>query len=221
MTPGGRKLLLQGARELGCELSQGEAELLERMADELLHWNRRINLTAITVEREMVARHFLDSLALLPWLDGAESLLDIGSGGGFPGFPLKVLRPGMELYSVDSVAKKISFQLHLARILGLSQVHPLHLRLDGKGSCGIPLCDLVVARALAEADQVGRLARPCLKPGGRLILMKGEGGEDELARCRGELQALGFEPGRHRRFALPLTGDVRHLFELMVPDQGK
>jgi 16S rRNA (guanine527-N7)-methyltransferase len=214
VTPEGRELLLQGAVELGRPLSQDEVDLLELMADELLRWNRRINLTTITGEREMVARHFLDSLSLFPWLEEAGILLDIGSGGGFPGFPLKVLQPGLLLYSVDSVAKKISFQRHLVRILGFSAVHPLHLRLDGRGDGGIPPCDLVVARALAEAEQVARLARPCLKKGGRLILMKGAEGEEELRRSREGLLGLGFEFGRHRHFTLPVTGDDRHLFEL-------
>jgi 16S rRNA (guanine527-N7)-methyltransferase len=216
MTAAERELLARGAVELGSPLTEEQIDLFARMVAELLRWNRRINLTAITDVREIIGRHLLDSLSVRPFLDGTETLLDIGSGAGFPGFPLKVALPGIRLWSVDAVAKKVAFQAHLGRLLGFRDIHPLHLRLDGTGSGGIPPCRVVTARALAESVAIARLARPCLMPGGRLILMKSEAGRGELERSEPELARLGFRMGRCRELSLPVTGDRRLLAELLL-----
>jgi 16S rRNA (guanine527-N7)-methyltransferase len=220
VTPTELDLLARGAEELGSPLTEAHLQAFDSLVTELLRWNRRINLTAITEPREIIGRHLLDSLTLRPFLEGTETLLDIGSGAGFPGFPLKLVLPGLRLYSVDAVAKKVAFQCQLARLLGLREAHPLHLRLDGRGSGGIPPCQVVTARALAEAAAIARLARPCLETGGRLLLMKGGAGMEELVRSGEELARLGFRPGRRCELVLPVTGERRTIQELVVDEAG-
>lgn len=210
-------LLRCGAEELGCLLTETTLRSFDCLVEELLRWNRRINLTAITAIRDIIGKHLLDSLTVHPLLRGDELLLDMGSGAGFPGFPLKLLFPGIRLYSVDAVAKKIAFQGHLSRCLGLQDVFPLHLRLEeGKRDERLPLCDVVVARALAETTVLARLARPCLRPGGRLVLMKGDTGGTELDQAAAELALLGFQPGQRLELRLPVTGDRRIIQELLL-----
>lgn len=210
-------LLSRGAAELGCPLCESTLDAFDSLVDELLRWNKRINLTAITGMREIIGRHLLDSLTVHPLLRGDELLLDMGSGAGFPGIPLKLLFPGITLYSVDAVAKKIAFQSHLVRSLGLREVYPLHLRLEeGKRDAQLPACSVVIARALAESTTLARLALPCLQPGGRLILMKGDAGGEELQQAEADLALLGFQPLRRLELRLPVTGDRRIIQELLL-----
>src|SRR5512133_1632453 len=121
-----RELLQQLQVEIDAET---EARLL-RYLDELLHWNRSINLTAIANREEAIEKHLVDALTVLPWLGPAARLLDLGSGAGLPGLALKIARPGLQLTSVDAVAKKITFQRHVIRLLGLTGVEALHGRLE-------------------------------------------------------------------------------------------
>ena len=97
---------------LDIRVDTGDIEKLLALLEQLLHWNRTYNLTAITDPLEAIEKHLVDSLTLLPHLGQAETLIDIGSGAGFPALPLKIVRPDLKVISVDSVAKKINFQKH-------------------------------------------------------------------------------------------------------------
>ncbi|MBE0502035.1 MAG: 16S rRNA (guanine(527)-N(7))-methyltransferase RsmG [Desulfuromonadales bacterium] len=149
---------------------------------ELLRWNKTYNLTAITDPEEGIERHLVDSLTLFPYLDGAASLLDIGSGGGFPGIPLQIASPALRVVSVDAVAKKIDFQRHIVRRFKLSNFTPWHGRIEQllKLPCAVEGFDLVVARAFSSLYALLELALPYVKPGGRIVAMKGPEGGREL-----------------------------------------
>ena len=110
--------LIRDARALGVELDAARAAALCRLLDELAHWNRSFNLTAITERREMLTHHLLDSLSILPFLAG-ERVLDIGTGAGFPGLPLAIAAPQRRFVLLDSNGKKIRFVAHAVRTLGL------------------------------------------------------------------------------------------------------
>lgn len=192
-----------------------EAQLL-RYLDELLRWNQSINLTAIDDRDEAIEKHLADSLTLLPMLGSAQRLLDMGSGAGLPGLALKIARPGLHLTSVDAVAKKISFQRHVTRLLGLSGVEALHGRLEELGKRGelVGKFDLVTARAFSSLTECARLARPFLLPGGRLLAMKGPEGEEEVRSAALELLGLGYEAPRVVALQLPKSRAKRLLIEL-------
>jgi len=201
---------------LGIVLDAATLERLEWLGRELLRWNRTHNLTAITDPAEVREKHLVDSLTLLPLLNSPRRLLDLGSGGGFPGLPLKIACPDLEVVSVDAVGKKIAFQRHVARTLGLSGFIASHGRAEDLP--GTPLCgsgfDLVTARALGSLPLLARLAAPCLARGGRLIAMKGAEGAAELAEARAELAELGFVCTGRNLLRLPVTGSERRLIVL-------
>ncbi|TLM66604.1 MAG: 16S rRNA (guanine(527)-N(7))-methyltransferase RsmG [Deltaproteobacteria bacterium] len=202
--------------ELGQPAAPQALDRLEWLAAELLRWNRTHNLTAITDPLEVREKHLLDSLTLLPLLGPARRLLDLGSGAGFPALPVKIVRPALEVVSVDAVGKKIAFQRHVARTLQLAGFTAVHGRAEDLP--GTPLCgagfDVITARALGSLPLLVRLAAPCLAPGGRLVAMKGADGEGELAAAQGELAATGFVCTERRFLQLPVSSSGRWLLVL-------
>lgn len=199
-------MTLQAAlAELAVTIDRTQEERLLFFLDELLRWNQSINLTAITDRQEALVKHLVDSLTLLPYLRGDETLLDMGSGGGLPGLPLKMVLPGLNLTSVDAVAKKISFQKHIIRTFALRGAVARHGRLEelGKEASLSGHFDLVVARAFASLPDCVRLARPFLHSGGRLIAMKGPEGEKELLSAKKEIASAGFSLQKLDRLNLP------------------
>jgi 16S rRNA (guanine527-N7)-methyltransferase len=209
-------LLAELLAPLGVVLPAAVLERLEWLGRELLRWNRTHNLTAITDPAEVCEKHLADALTLLPLLAGASRLLDLGSGPGFPALPLKMARPDLEIVAVDAVGKKIAFQRHVARSLQLSGFTAIHGRAEELP--GHPACaggfDVVTARALGSLPLLARLAAPCLRPGGRLIAMKGTEGTLELAAAQKELSALGFACTEQQVLRLPVSGAERCLLVL-------
>jgi 16S rRNA (guanine527-N7)-methyltransferase len=188
---------------------------LELLVDELLRWTKRRNLTAITDRDEVLEKHLVDSLTMLPFARQASRLLDIGSGAGFPALPLKIVCPALEVVSVDAVGKKIDFQKHIARKFGLPSFTGLHARIqdlqeDESYRSGF---DLVTARALTSLEDLVAMAEPFLAPGGRLVAMKGPEGEQEYSASRNRLCETGWSLALHR-FVLPRSGAQRCLIEL-------
>jgi 16S rRNA (guanine527-N7)-methyltransferase len=188
---------------------------LERLADELLRWNRSRNLTAITARMEVLEKHLVDSLTLLPFARQAERLLDIGSGAGFPALPLKIACPKLDVIAVDAVGKKVDFQRHVTRTLKLEGFTALHGRVETLlGQSGFRAgFDLVTARALCGLAELLRLAEPFLAPGGRLVAMKGPEGCQEYSALCEPLQREGWTLALHK-LCLPVSGAERCLIEL-------
>lgn len=179
-----RRLLIEGAKAFGINLSERTVVAFDLYLRELLKWNQKINLTSIRSEKGIVLKHFLDSLSVVPHLPKISSLLDIGSGAGFPGIPLKMVQPSLEVTLIDSVRKKIDFQSHIIRTLGLKGIGAIHGRIQDREilqSLGGRF-DGTIARAFSDLDTLLLLSFPFLKKGGILLAMKGEGGGEELKR---------------------------------------
>lgn len=201
--------------QLGYKVDGGAIASLERLVDELLRWNRRRNLTAIVDRNEVLEKHLLDSLTLLPFARSAERLLDIGSGAGFPSLPIKIVCPDLEVVSVDSVGKKIDFQRHVVRALGVQGFRAVHGRIEDlleDESCCLGF-DLVTARALCSLQELVVLAEPFLLPGGHLVAMKGPEGEEEFRAQREQLEQAGWSLSL-TRLKLPVSGASRCLIDM-------
>ena len=112
-----QRLVIDGARKLGIEIDESVVAAFSVHAFELVKWNRKINLTSITQPREIAIKHFVDSLVPAPFIPENARLLDIGSGGGFPGIPLKILKPSLSVLLIDGVRKKANFLKQLLRAL--------------------------------------------------------------------------------------------------------
>ncbi|MBS2025328.1 MAG: 16S rRNA (guanine(527)-N(7))-methyltransferase RsmG [Deltaproteobacteria bacterium] len=199
-----RRELLAGAQTLGLGLDPTLAERLLAHGELLLKWNKSINLTATTAPLEVVEKHLLDSLCVAPHLP-AGLLLDAGSGGGFPGIPVALARPDVDVTLVDSVQKKVAFLKSAIAALKLPNARALAVRLAGKPDQeGLPLVDVAVARAFAAPDDWLKLALPYLKPQGRVVVLLGA--QDRAPDRSGELAIVG-----EFTFTLPFSGSRRTL----------
>ena len=176
-----RNLLERGVRAMGLDLASEQIEQFLAYLALLLKWNRKMNLTALRSPREIIIHHFLDSLLLLPHLPQSARLLDIGSGAGFPGLPLKIARPGLTIDLVEATAKKASFLKEAVRRLGLSGMNVIPVFL-GKEPVALPpevSWDFFVSRGV-KLEAVLRAVKPFWGPAQRLLLMKGPDWSEEI-----------------------------------------
>jgi len=170
-----RRLLISGARLVGVVLDASKVDAFEQFLGELIKWNQRMNLTALRKERSIIVRHFLDSLTLVRYLPRGASLLDIGSGAGFPGVPLKIARPDLEVVLLEASRQKTYFHKHLIRSLNLSGIRSVWGRSD-QGEVRTTLgnrFDVVVSRAVSPLEVFLREAIHFIHARGMIIGMRG------------------------------------------------
>ncbi len=204
--------LRKGCEALGVELGEDVPGRLHRLMGELLKWNAKVNLTAITAPEEVLEKHFLDSLAVLPEMEGAGTVLDVGAGAGFPGLPLKMSRPSLSVTLVDAVGKKVGYLKAVVASpgLGLTGTKAVHARAEGKPEAeGLPRADRVIARAFMDLPDWLKLAPAYLAPGGRVVAMLGKAQPEEELRARATEQGLVVVSARAYR--LPFSGAERQV----------
>ena len=194
-----------------CTLTTAELGKFYTFAAELKKWSRKINLTAITADEDIAVKHFLDSLTVLKVVGPKGRLLDIGSGGGFPAIPLKIACHDLHVTSVDAVEKKVIFQRHAARLLGLHGFEALHARGEELAAHHAGSFDWVVSRAFSDIPTFVRIALPLIKAGGKIVAMKGRGGREEAETVAAALAELGVRVTDVIEFRLPVSGDARAL----------
>jgi 16S rRNA (guanine527-N7)-methyltransferase len=206
MSDTAEQLLVTTCASWGLHLSVDQLAAFRTYAAELAAWNAHTNLTAITDREGVYVRHFLDSLALAPYLGEAPaSLVDLGTGAGFPGLPLKLLRPDLALTLVDSVGKKTAFLAHLVGRLGLAGVRVITARAEelGRNRGERGRHGVVVARAVADLRVLAEYGLPLLRVGGLLLAPKGLSAQEEAAAVGHALALLGGEVAGVEPVALP------------------
>jgi len=181
-----KKLLYDGAQALEIHIDSDQVDKFTTHAMELAKWNRKINLTAITDPLEVAVKHFLDSMAPESMIPMNASLLDIGSGGGFPGVPLKILKPSLSVTLIDASRKKVSFLKHLIRILGLENIEAFHVRAEefSQQALFAGHFNAIISRALSSSSEFVLMALPLLDTDGILVAMKGKRSEEEIESLR-------------------------------------
>lgn len=203
-------ILAKAAAELGVRLDGSRLELFRLYEKELLFWNRKVNLIAIKSEYDIPIKHFIDSLTLAEFVPPGLRLLDIGTGAGFPGVPLKILDPSIHLTLVESNGKKVSFLKELCRKLNL-EVKILHTRVEDLGDECRSSFEAVVSRAGLRLPALLQKGSFFAIPGGKIIAMKGGGSREEETIPEGLLDRLGLALSDTRTLRLPLTGDGRKI----------
>jgi 16S rRNA (guanine527-N7)-methyltransferase len=190
-------LIIDGARSFDIELDYGQTEKFAAHARELILWNKTFNLTAITEPGEVALKHFLDSLPAVHYIPPDAALLDIGSGGGFPGLPLKILVPSLSVTLIDASRKKVSFLKHVIRTLKLNNAAALHIRAEDLPAEGkyANRFDVVISRAFSSLDHFFKLALPLLAENGTMMALKGAVDQDEIR----DLQGRGSGDGGNNR----------------------
>ncbi len=209
--------LPQAARDLlGLELTAEQQNLFERYAKELVAWNdSRANLTAITEPLAVEMRHFLDSLTVLraAALAPGQKVIDVGSGAGFPGLPLRVVNPAIQLTLLEATGKKVAFLEHVAAHLSLHNVRVVNARAEeaGQNPAHREQYDLVLARAVALMPVLAEYLLPLCRIGGRCIAMKGESAAAEASRAERALRVLGGRLVQLLPIELPTVAETHYL----------
>jgi 16S rRNA (guanine527-N7)-methyltransferase len=206
--------LLPLALLMGVDLSETQLDQFEAYYQELIRWNERVNLTGITDPDEVLTKHFLDSLSCLQAVpELPKTVVDVGSGAGFPGLALKIAQPHIQLTLIEATGKKVEFLKHLVQVLGLSAVTVLHHRAEEAGR--LPNhrghYQLAVARAVAQLPILAEYMLPLLKVDGLMLAQKGVDPAAEIKAAKGALGVLG---GRHLKtipVEIPDLDAARHL----------
>lgn len=174
--------LSTGADAVKIKLSESQKQAMLDYTHQLIQWNKKINLTAIRDVESIAEKHFLDSIIPAQYIDKDARVADFGSGGGFPGIPLKIVRPDLDIFLIDSVRKKVNFLKHVIRTLELENIDAYHTRIEDLKTShpkSIPF-DVVISRAFTELERFVKLSLPYLKDNGCILAMKGKNATDEI-----------------------------------------
>lgn len=200
---------------LDLDLSARQIDAFDAYRRELLSWNKRYNLTAITDPVEIEIKHFLDSLSCMKVVQfrGEQSVIDVGTGAGLPGLPLKIACPSIRLTLVESIRKKADFCEHIVELLGLDGVEVIHNRAEtlGQDDRHRASYDWALARAVALAPVLLEYLLPFLKLRGHAVLQKGSTGPQEIQSAARALAVLGGEVVQMTPIELPKVTETRYL----------
>ncbi|MEI6131595.1 MAG: 16S rRNA (guanine(527)-N(7))-methyltransferase RsmG [Bacillota bacterium] len=210
-----KALLFEGAKTFGVELSPAQLDAFMTYKDMLLDWNTRVNLTGITEARDVILKHFVDSLTIADLIQNAPaSLIDVGTGAGFPGIPLKIIFPSLRVSLLDSLDKRLTFLKAVISALSLDGIETIHLRAEdaGRSKQLREQYDFAVARALAPLPTLLELCMPFVKVGGAFIAMKGANAASEAAGSENALAALSSEVAQVKEFDFEQIGAKRTIY---------
>lgn len=215
-------LLRDGLSELG--LSADAVPSLLRFSERLLETNKVMNLTAITEPAEVARLHFLDCAALLTLSDFAgKTVVDVGTGAGFPGMPLRLLEPSVQMTLLDSLGKRVHFLQDTCDALGLSDVRCVHARAEEFAAQHRESYDLAVSRAVANLQLLSELCLPLVKVGGKFLAMKSVESEEEIEAARHAIETLGGALSAVKDYRIPGT-EITHrlvVIEKLRPTPAK
>lgn len=203
--------LIEKVNSIGIEISQKQAEQFYKYMELLLEWNEKMNLTAITDPEEVILKHFIDSLTIIPYLKEADTVLDIGTGAGFPGIPLKILEENKKFTLLDSLNKRIIFLQTVINELELKNIQAIHGRAEEFVSKEREASDIVTSRAVARLNVLLEYMLPFVKVGGRCICMKSFEIEEELKEAKKSIEILGGEIEKIDEITLPNTDIKRKI----------
>ena len=199
--------------KLGITLSEIQLKQFYNYMNLLIEWNKKINLTAITEPNEIILKHFVDSLTISKYISDGTRVVDVGTGAGFPGIPLKIYRQDIEITLLDSLQKRINFLDEVIRELNLEKIETIHSRVEdfGKDKRYREKFDIATSRAVANLATLSEFLLPLVKVGGKVISMKGSLIEEELENSKNAIKILGGKIERVDEFDLPNSDISRNI----------
>jgi len=214
MTEENVNLLKACSESFGIILSDAQIDLFNRYLTELTEWNKKFNLTAIKEEKEIVLKHFIDSISVVPLFpENSSSMIDIGSGAGFPGIPIKIVLKDLTVTLLDSLEKRVKFLNHIIHSHFYENMTAIHKRAEELAHVREhrEVYDIGISRAVAPLPVLCEYVIPFVKAGGYFIAMKGSDIQDELKASEKAINILGGTIKDVKKFTLPFTEIKRHL----------
>ena len=216
-----RKELVEKALKIRIELSEHQIEQFYIYMKLLTEWNEKINLTAIIEPKEIILKHFIDSLTISSQIQQSRTIADIGSGAGFPGIPLKIVNPEKELVLIDSLSKRVNFLNEVIKKCNINGITAIHARVEeiGHNSKYRGQFDVTTSRAVAKLNVLLEYMMPLVKLGGKCICLKGPNIDDEIKESKKALNILGGEISKIEKLNLPDSDNKRTIIEVLSVKQ--
>ena len=204
--------LENAAKQIEIELTKKQIEKFYNYMNLLLEWNEKINLTAIIEPREVILKHFVDSLTIAKYIKENEKLIDVGTGAGFPGIPLSIVKENTDIVLLDSLNKRINFLEEIKQNLKLENITTIHGRAEefGKNKKERETYDIATSRAVAPLNILLEYLLPLVKVGGKAICMKGSNIE-EIENAKNALEILGGKIEKIEEITLPNSDIKRNI----------
>lgn len=198
-------------KEIDLELTEKQLQNFYNFMNLLIEKNKVMNLTGITEPKEVILKHFIDSLTIIKYIDKNSTVIDVGTGAGFPGLPIKIAEDTIEMTLLDSLNKRINFLNEVIESNELNRIHTIHGRAEdfGKDVKYREKFDIVTSRAVASLNVLLEYMLPFVKIGGKCICMKGSNCDDEIENAKNAIKILGGEIEKIEKFTLPNSDNNR------------
>ncbi len=221
-----KNIVEKGSKKFGIEINPDMVQQLSNHCIELLKWNKKMNLTAIKDPMDVAVKHVIDSIVPSQFISNKSHVLDIGAGGGFPGIPVKIMKPDIHLTMVDASRKKVSFLKHVIRFLKFENADAFHVRAESliDEVNYLNHFDVIISRAFSDLKMFITLALPLLKKDGMLIAMKGSDFDKEIINIKkrsffiNNVEAIHFKDLNIdiKKYTLPFSDDCRSLLLIKI-----
>ena len=207
------KTLITLAKKIDVNINKNQIKKYYSFMNLLLEWNEKVNLTAITEQKDIILKHFIDSLTVLKYIDNNKKIVDVGTGAGFPGIPIAIQKEDIQITLLDSLNKRINFLNIVKQELNIDNIKNIHGRAEefGQNIINREKYDISISRAVANMSTLSEYLLPLVKIGGKAIFMKGSDIKQELKDSEFAIQELGGKIAKIENFLLPDTDMERNI----------
>ena len=206
-------LMIDYGKEINIVFTEEQLQKFYKYMNLLIEWNEKINLTAIVEPKEIILKHFIDSLTIIKYIELNKSVIDIGTGAGFTGIPIKIMREDLDITLLDSLNKRIHFLNEVIQKLELKNITAVHARIEeyAKNKQYRETFDIATSRAVANMTTLSEYMLPMVALEGKAICMKGSEISDEISKSKNSIKVLGGEIAKIEEFTLPKSDNKRNL----------